>query len=87
MPPASLQSTSVASQGTAITPSDTTVLGYRSLWVGTGGDLSVIFFDDSSNAGAGAAVTIKNVADGTLLPIAVKKVMAATTATDIVGLA
>lgn len=68
----------------AITPSDDTDLSaqaIRGLWVGTGGNLSVIALNDSS------AVTISNVADGTMLPIMVKKVMAATTATGIVGMA
>ena len=70
-----------ARQGVAVTPSDTTNLGStRALWVGTGGDLSVRFTNDSS------AVTIANVADGTLLPFRVARVMAATTADDIVAL-
>ena len=52
----------------------------RALWVGTGGDLSIIAADDSS------AVTISNVADGTLVPVRAKHVQDATTASDIVAL-
>ena len=67
-----------------ITPSDTTDLAakrFRSLWVGGAGNIAVIAQNDST------AVTISGVAAGTLLPIAVKKVMSTnTTATLIVGL-
>lgn len=52
----------------------------RALWVGTGGDLSVIAADDTT------AVTISNVADGTVVPIRAKHVQDATTASDIVAL-
>lgn len=67
----------------AITPADGTDLTsskIRSLWVGGAGNLSLIAQGDT------AAVTISGVAAGTLIPIAVKKVMGATTATLIVGL-
>lgn len=65
----------------AVTKSDTTVLeDVRALWVGTGGDLSVI------TPGSATAVTLKNVPDGTLIPVKVAKVMAATTASNIVGI-
>ena len=74
--------TSCATQGIAVTPNDTQDLSglVRSLWVGTGGDLVVIFAD------GGSSVTLKNVPSGTLMPIQVKRVMVATTATDIVAL-
>lgn len=75
-----------AYQGVAITKSDATDLTtskIRGLWVGGAGDVAVIFFGDSTNT----AVTISSVPAGTLLPIAVKKVMNTnTTATNMVGL-
>lgn len=65
---------------TAVTPSDTTVLtGVRALWVGGAGNVSVIACNDT------AAVTL-TVPAGTLLPIFAIKVMAATTATNIVAM-
>lgn len=65
----------------AITPSDSTVLtGVRALWVGGAGNLALVAAGDSGT------VTVSAVPAGTLLPIAVTKVMAATTATLIVGL-
>lgn len=64
---------------TAVTPSDSTVLtGVRALWVGGAGNVSVIACNDST------AVTL-TVPAGTLLPIFAVKVMAATTATNIVA--
>lgn len=67
----------------AITPADATDLTankIRALWVGGAGNLSLIAMNDS------AAVTVTAVPAGTLLPIAVVKVMTATTATNIVGI-
>lgn len=66
----------------AISPSDSTVLeeGVRALWVGTGGSVSILC------PGERSAVTIANIPDGTLLPIRAAKVMAATDASDIVGI-
>lgn len=70
-----------ASMGRAVTKSDSTVIPEcRALWVGGAGDLSVVFAD------GGNAVTLSGVAAGTLLPIRVTKVMAATTATLITAL-
>lgn len=78
---ATLRETSGASSGVAVTKSDSTVLSpTRALWVGGAGDLSVIFAGDT------AAVTIAGVLAGTLLPFQVTKVMAATTATNVVAL-
>lgn len=71
-----------ASQGTAITKSDATIVSYRALWVGGAGDLVVVFLNDPTST----PVTIAGVPAGTLLPFAVKQVRAATTATLIVGL-
>ncbi len=74
-----------ASQLVAITPNDSTDLtasNIRGLWVGGAGNVAVIASGDSS------AVTLVGVPAGTVLPIAVIKVMATnTTATSIVGMA
>lgn len=65
----------------AVTPSDSTVLACaKGLWVGTAGNLSLKLSSDSS------AVTWKNVPSGTFVPGSVIRVMAATTAQDIVCL-
>jgi len=65
----------------AVTPSDSTDLtGCRALWIGGAGNLSVKGVDNS------AAVTIVFANDGVLLPIFASRVMAATTATNIVAL-
>lgn len=69
-----------ADDASVVTPSDTTVIACRGLWVGTGGDLAVTF------SVSGETITLANVPDGSLLPIAVYRVMAATTASDIVAL-
>jgi hypothetical protein len=66
--------------GASVTPSDTTVVMFDALFVGTHGDVSVILKNDT------AATVFKNIGDGEFLPIAVTKVMAATTAADIKGL-
>jgi len=66
----------------AVTKSDSTILkGVRAIWVGGAGNLAVIFADDDS------AVTLTGVTAGSLLPIAVTKVMSTnTTATNIVAI-
>lgn len=63
-----------------VTPSDDTIVNCRALYVGGAGDVSIMAVNDS------AAVTLQDVPAGTILPIACKKVMAATTATNIVAL-
>lgn len=61
-----------------VTPSDTTDLtGARAVWVGGAGTLSVKCVDDT------ATVSLV-VPAGTLLPLFLSRVMAATTATSIV---
>jgi hypothetical protein len=72
---------SPASGGFAVTPHDANALAQvtRALYVGGGGDLSV-------EMQWGGVVTLVNVPDGALLPVRVNKVLAATTATQIVGL-
>lgn len=74
---------SPATKGAAVTPSDATVVNFRGLYVGAGGNVAVVFADDSTST----AVTFVGVVTGSTLPIAVKKVMSTnTTATSIVGL-
>jgi hypothetical protein len=69
-----------AYDGFAITPADADLtIPARALYVGTGGDLAVVMFD-------GSALIFKNVSSGSILSIAVKRVAAATTAADIIGL-
>lgn len=76
----SILSTAPAIHGTAVTPSDSEAVTYRSLWVGGVGNVAVMFAGDS------VAVTITAVAAGTLLPFAVRRVMSTnTTATLIIG--
>lgn len=72
---------SAARKGVAVTKSDSTVLETtRALWIGTTGDVAVVFVD------GGAAVTIVGVPAG-LLPVQVTKVMSTnTTAGSIVAL-
>lgn len=68
----------------SITKSDATDLTsskIRALWVGGAGDVAVIALNDT------VAVTIASVPAGTLLPIAVTKVMSTnTSASSIVGI-
>jgi hypothetical protein len=73
-------STDSASGGADVTPSNSTELtGVRGLWIGTGGNVALTLDDVN--------VILKNVADGTLLPVAPTKVRSTgTTATDIVAL-
>lgn len=74
---------SVAESGFEVTPNDTADLpnATRSVYVGTGGDLTCFLVGDSS------AVTFKNVVGGSILPIRVKRVLSTgTSADDIVGL-
>lgn len=70
-----------AHDGVAVTKSDTALTQpCRAVYVGTAGDVAVKF-------AGGTAVTFKNVANGTLLPIAVSHIMSTnTTASDLVAL-
>ena len=65
----------------AWTPSDSLSIpdGSRAVYVGTTGDLTVEMYD-------GGQAVFHNVPAGALLPIAVRKILAATTASDIVVL-
>lgn len=65
----------------AVTPSDTTAVTFRALWVGGAGNVAVV-------TEGGNSVTFTGVPAGTLLPIAVRAVNStSTTATNLVGLA
>lgn len=76
--------TSPAKRGVAVTPSDATELECtRALWVGGAGDVVVVFAELRGNS---TPVTLAGVAAGTLLPVQVVKVMAATSATAVVAL-
>lgn len=71
-----------ATTAEVVVPGDSTDLVNvsRALWVGLGGDLTVIMQ-------SGATVTFANVADGSLLPIRVTRVKSTgTTAASILGL-
>jgi len=64
---------------TAVTPSDTTELvGVRALWIGGAGTVVVIACNDTSSVSL-------TVPAGTLLPIFAKKIMAASSASNIVA--
>lgn len=73
---------SSATDGFAITPDDTNELQYvtNGLYVGLGGDLNV-------QMAKGTTVILRNVPTGAVLPLRVRKVLAAnTTASYLVGL-
>jgi hypothetical protein len=70
-----------AAYAVAITPADTDLANItRSIYVGTAGSLVVIMCT------GGASVTFTNVPAGSVLPIMVKRITAATTAGGIVAL-
>ncbi|MZH02499.1 MAG: hypothetical protein F3745_03625 [Nitrospinae bacterium] len=75
--------TSPARNGFSVVPDDGTDLpvNCRSLFIGGEGDLSAILVGDSSS------IIFKNIPQGTILPVSVKRVLSSlTTATEIVGL-
>jgi hypothetical protein len=72
-----------ATRCVAVTPHDSNVLSAipKGLYVGTGGSLSI------EAVGGGGAVTLANVASGSVIPVRVRIVRATgTTAADIVAL-
>lgn len=71
--------TSPGENAAPITPNDTTGVRSRALYIGGVGDVVVTMT-------GGQTVTFEDVAAGTLLPISVRHVMAATTATLIVAI-
>jgi hypothetical protein len=72
--------TDPALRGTAVTPSDSTLLNCRALYIGGTGSV-IVQAPDSD-----ATVTYTNVLAGTILPVNARRVMAATSATNIVAL-
>jgi len=69
---------SSAKQGLAVTPSDTTELIFGAIYVGGGGDI-VVQHD------SGQVVTYVGVNGGSFFPVQGTKIMAATTASDLVA--
>lgn len=70
----------IATKATAVTPHDDTLLGQTiGLFVGGAGNLTVTMAD-------GNDCVLTGVVAGSVLPLSVKKVKAATTATNIVAL-
>lgn len=67
-----------ALHGAAVTPSDSTAVVCRALYVGTSGNIKV-------TTGGGDVLTFNNVPVG-ILPVSCTLVWAATTATDIIAL-
>lgn len=77
----SANATVSAHSAAAVTPSDSTVLPTtRALYIGTTGDLTVIMAEDENE------VTFVGVPAGMILPVQVIKVLAATTASNIIAL-
>lgn len=80
---------SSARHGIVVTPSDTKDVtnatgdnapGYmKALWVGTGGNINVVFAGDQSNGGQGTAVLLSNVPAGRL-EMQFRRIMATSTA-------
>lgn len=68
-----------AEHATAVTPANGTKVNFRALYIGGGGNVTVMMR-------GGATVEFVGVAAGTILPIRVQEVRAATTATSILGL-
>lgn len=65
--------------GAAVTPSDTTQITFRAIYVGGAGNVTV-------TAEGGAVLTFTAPPVGSIIPIRGIKVMAATTATSLVAL-
>lgn len=75
-----------ATQAAAVTPSDSTEVNARALYVGGAGNVVVQMMGVSNISPGAASVTFTAVPAGTLLPISVRRVMATTSATSIVAL-
>lgn len=69
-----------ATDSDAVTPDDDTEIDFYALYVGTGGTVVI------KHSADGQAKTFLNVQDGSILPVAGVRVMAATTATGIMAL-
>ena len=70
-----------ATRAVAVTPSDSTILNARSLYIGGAGNVAVQTVVDPATT-----VIFNGVPAGTILPVTVLRVLAATTATNIVAL-
>lgn len=76
-----------ASAAAAVTPSDTTVLNCRALYVGGAGNVAVHMLGVVGTSPRETSVTFSNVPAGTILPISCYRVLStSTTATNIVAL-
>lgn len=69
-----------ASGAAAVTPSDSTEINCRALYVGGAGNVVV------QMPNRDVSITFSGVLAGTILPVSARRVMAATTATNIVAL-
>lgn len=69
-----------ATESDEVTPDDDEAIEFDALYVGTGGTVIV------KHTESGAIKTFTNVQDGSILPVAGVRVMAATTATGILAL-
>lgn len=63
----------------AVTPSDTTFLSPSTIYVGSGGNVVV------EPVVGGNTITFTNAPSGATIPVRVRRVLAATTATDLVA--
>ena len=74
--------TEPGTKAVAVTPSNSTDLtGTRGIYIGGGGDLAVRMVGDPTTT-----VTLTGVVAGTVLPLRVTRIMAATTATNITAI-
>lgn len=82
---AAVQDCNSATNGAAVTPSDSTILvKTRALWIGGAGNVAVVFADAGTG---GSAVTLTGATAGSIIPVSAIKVMSTnTTATNIVAL-
>lgn len=69
-----------ASGAAAVTPSDSTEINCRAIYVGGAGNVVV------QMPNRDVSITFSGVLAGTILPVSARRVMAATTATNIVAL-
>jgi hypothetical protein len=75
-----------ATQAAAVTPSDSTIVSCRALFVGTGGNVAVHMLGNAASPG-GTSVTFSNVPSGSILPVSCYRVLSTgTTASNIVAL-
>jgi hypothetical protein len=75
---ATMLTSQVGNSCQAVTPSDSTTIKSGFLYIGGAGDVAVVMFD-------GQTVTFSSVPGGSILPVRVTKVLAATDATNIIA--